>query len=296
VTLTIATGLAAVVTGSAALYAETTHAAADSGNELFLYVALRRSRKPADSKHPLGYGQELYYWALLAAVSMFVAGGVLSLREGLSELIDPEPVGSFFLGYAVLVLGLLLDGVAWLVVLRQSRKEADRMEVSLRRQIRTTTDTTLPAVFLQEAVALIGGVFAIAGLATREITGSAWPDGLAALGIGGLQVFVAIHLARRNRELLSSQTVRSDTRDRIIEVAEAVPGVVAVGPITAFVVGPHRAVAMVEVVTDPALTGVEVHETVDTVAERAEAAFDGNITVHVTPILDPTTEPKPANT
>jgi len=49
---------AAVFTGSAALAAEAAHSLADSGNDLSLFVAQRRSSRPSDAEHPLGYGRE----------------------------------------------------------------------------------------------------------------------------------------------------------------------------------------------------------------------------------------------
>src|SRR5215217_6750046 len=72
--IAVAKGTAAALTGSPALLAETLHTVADAGNEVFLFVAIRRSRQPPDATHPLGYGPERYYWALLAAVGMFVIG------------------------------------------------------------------------------------------------------------------------------------------------------------------------------------------------------------------------------
>jgi divalent metal cation (Fe/Co/Zn/Cd) transporter len=53
----VAKGVAAALTGSAALLAETTHSIADTGNEVLLYVGVRRGLRPADDRHPLGYGQ-----------------------------------------------------------------------------------------------------------------------------------------------------------------------------------------------------------------------------------------------
>src|SRR5436309_12484668 len=68
--IAVAKGTAAVLTGSPALLAETLHTVADAGNEVLLFVAIRRSGMPADSSHPFGYGPERYYWALLAAIGM----------------------------------------------------------------------------------------------------------------------------------------------------------------------------------------------------------------------------------
>src|SRR5918912_1619048 len=90
--IAIAKGTAAVLTGSPALLAETLHTVADAGNEVFLFIAIRRSRQPPDATHPLGYGPERYYWALLAAVGMFVVGGTLSVWQGVHALIEPPPL------------------------------------------------------------------------------------------------------------------------------------------------------------------------------------------------------------
>src|SRR5262249_20367804 len=68
---------AAVVSASAAVLAEALHAFADAGNELLLLVAQRRSRHPADRHHPIGYGREAYFWALIASIGVFVTGAVL---------------------------------------------------------------------------------------------------------------------------------------------------------------------------------------------------------------------------
>ena len=49
---------AAAFTGSAALAAEAAHSLANTGNDLFLFVAQRRSSRPRDDQHPLGYGRD----------------------------------------------------------------------------------------------------------------------------------------------------------------------------------------------------------------------------------------------
>src|SRR3954451_9556203 len=86
-TIAVAKGSAAALTGSPALFAETLHTVADTGNEVLLYIAIRRSGQSPDPSHPFGYGPERYYWALLAAVGMFVIGGAVSIWEGVRTLI-----------------------------------------------------------------------------------------------------------------------------------------------------------------------------------------------------------------
>src|SRR5215472_1381298 len=56
---------AALITGSVAVLAEAAHSWADTGNEVLLLVAHRRSRRPPDPTHPLGHGREAYVWSLV---------------------------------------------------------------------------------------------------------------------------------------------------------------------------------------------------------------------------------------
>jgi cation diffusion facilitator family transporter len=107
-----AKGIAAALTGSSALLAETVHTVADAGNEVFLYVAIRRSAREPDPTHPFGYGPERYYWALLAAIGMFAIGGAVSVWEGVRALVHPAPLEEFWVGVAVLLVALTLDGAS----------------------------------------------------------------------------------------------------------------------------------------------------------------------------------------
>src|SRR5246500_1084492 len=114
VLIAVAKSAAAVVTGSASLVAEAAHSWADSGNEIFLLVANRRSRQPADRTHPMGYGREAYVWSLFAALGLFVAGAVVSVSQGVGELVRPEPASNFRIGYIVLAVSFVLEGISFL--------------------------------------------------------------------------------------------------------------------------------------------------------------------------------------
>lgn len=77
--ITAAKLVAGLLSGSAALLAEAVHSPADTVDQLFLLVSLSLSSRPADEEHPLGYGRERFFWALLAAVFMFVAGAAIAI-------------------------------------------------------------------------------------------------------------------------------------------------------------------------------------------------------------------------
>src|SRR5262245_53246832 len=108
--IAVSKGVAAVITGSGALLAETLHSFADCGNQLLLLLGVQRSRKPADAKHPLGYGRDLYFWSFMVALLLFLGGGVFSIYEGVHKLQHPEPVGGILVGVIVLAIAFALEG------------------------------------------------------------------------------------------------------------------------------------------------------------------------------------------
>src|SRR3954452_1252279 len=113
------------------MLAEAAHSWADTGNELFLVEANRRSARPPDRAHPLGHGREAYVWSLFAALGLFVAGGAVSITHGVNELLAPTPADDFVVGYAVLAISFLLEGVSFL----RSIHQASSMARAMRRDV-----------------------------------------------------------------------------------------------------------------------------------------------------------------
>ena len=75
-----------VASGSIALLAEAAHSVADCLNQIFLLVSLSLGRRRPDETHPFGHGKERFFWALMAAVMIFVGGAIFSIAQGLSGL------------------------------------------------------------------------------------------------------------------------------------------------------------------------------------------------------------------
>ncbi len=111
-------------TGSSALLAEAAHSAADTLNQAFLLASIRRGRRPADSRHPFGYGQERYFWSLLAAFGIFVAGAGFSVFEGILAITRPDHGHDVLIGYVVLVVAGLAEAISFVRALSQSRHQA----------------------------------------------------------------------------------------------------------------------------------------------------------------------------
>lgn len=207
--IAVAKAAGGLLSGSPALLSEAAHSVADSVNEVFLLAALRRSRRPADARHPFGYGKERYFWSLLAAVGIFVMGGCFSFFQGFEALRSDghETSGGYTVGLVVLGVALIAEGASLLRALHQVRGQKDGAR-----------DPALRTVVAEDSTAVVGVLLAMAGMVLHLVTGNVAWEGGASLGIGGLLVYVAFRLGRDARDQLIGEAVDPGLREGIREL------------------------------------------------------------------------------
>jgi cation diffusion facilitator family transporter len=268
----VAKSVAAVVTGSASILAEAAHSWADTGNEVFLIIAFRRSSRPPDRAHPLGHGREAYVWSLLAALGLFVVGAAVSVTHGVHELSHPTPATDYVVGYVVLAVSFVLEGISFLRSARQARSTADLMERDLIGAVMATSDPTLRAVFAEDSAALIGLAIAAVGLGAHQLTGSSTPDAVGSILVGVLLAAIATVLIDRNRDFLIGEEADPRVRAAAIRALLAEPEVARVTYLRLEVVGPR----LVSVVGDVDLTGDDTESKVAVRLRALEAKLDAS--------------------
>ena len=293
-TIAVAKGVAAALTGSVALFAETLHTVADAGNEVFLYVAIRRSERPADASHPLGYGPERWYWALLAAIGMFVVGGAVSIWEGVNALFDPRPLEDFWVGVVILVGAIVLDGISRTIAIRELRGRASAAGLPLRQFLDESSDPTVTTVYLEDTVDVIGASLALAALVLHKVTGIEIFDPIATLIIGGLLTYVAIRLTGRNRALLTNQAVAPRHVEALRDDLMAQPGIQAVHAIEAVHLGPNSVMAAAEVEVRAGMTADDVAVTLEIVRDTLCTSVPAISRLYLTPVMPADAPPPPA--
>ena len=197
-------GVAAVITGSGALLAETIHSSADCGNQLLLLFGVKQAARPADAQHPLGYGRALYFWSFMVAMLLFTGGGVFSIYEGIHKMRHPEAVGSITVGVIVLGIALALEGWATIGNIRELGRR--RGTTPFFRFLRQTKDSDLVVVFGENAAAVVGLVFALIAIVVAKETGDGRWDGAGSLAVGVVLVGVAVFLAVEIKSLLVGET------------------------------------------------------------------------------------------
>ncbi|MGI5468878.1 cation diffusion facilitator family transporter [Streptomyces sp. CA-132043] len=272
------------VSGSSAMLSEAAHSVADTVTELLLLTALKRSARPADEDHPLGHGQERYVWALLASVATFVGGAVFSVYDGIHTLTHGEEPGDPLVSYVILAVAFLLEGYSLRTGLRQARGEAARLHRPLGHYLRRTPDTTVKAVVMEDSAALAGLLLAAGGLLGGQLTGSGVWDGVAAILIGLLLVYVAWVLGRSNAQLLIGRSLPPDVRDAVRERLRAVPQVADVLELVTLVQGPGEVLIAAKVDFRDLATATEI----EWACEEAERDLRARFPAVRRVFLDPT--------
>ncbi len=219
--IAIAKGIAAYVTKSGAMLAETVHSLADCANQLLLLLGLRQAKQPASPEYPLGYGKAIYFWSFLVAVMLFTVGGMFSLYEGVHKLQHPEPLQKWWWAVGVLVFAIAAETVSMRACLHEVNKS--RGERSLWRWFRESRQAELVVIFGEDLAALLGLVFALVAVVATVVTGDPLWDAMGTLAIGVLLIVIAVFVAVEVKAMLIGQSMDPARQREILAFLEARP-------------------------------------------------------------------------
>ena len=208
------------LTGSGALFSEAVHSVADVFNQALLMVGIKRSQRPSNSLHPYGFGNERFFWALISACSIFFVGAGVTIYHGINSILQGEKVHPGNVAYAILIVSLLIEGGTFLIAMRElfaNKKDEDIFEL-----IKEGDPTTI-AVLLEDGIAVLGVIIALASIYLSKITGDQIWDAAGSIVIGLMLGVMAILLIAKNRSYLMKKSMPEEIKERVVELLEAQP-------------------------------------------------------------------------
>ncbi len=208
--IAIAKGIAAWITLSGSMLAETVHSFADCINQLLLFLGLKRSQRPPDANHPLGYGKSIYFWSFIVAFLLFSVGGLFSIYEGAHKLTHPDPEGlkDAWIALTVLLVSIGLEGFSLLGALREVKKlRGDR---PIKEWIKRTRRAELIVVLGEDTAALLGLTVAFVFVLLAQQTGNLVYDAVGSISIGGILIIISLFLIVRVKSLLIGHSADPD--------------------------------------------------------------------------------------
>jgi cation diffusion facilitator family transporter len=213
--------VAAVITGSGAMLAESIHSFADCGNQGLLFLGLRASKKEADLEHPLGHGKSIFFWSFIVALILFSMGGLFSIYEGVHKLSSHEGLKSPIIAIVVLSVSMVLEGASLFGCITQINKVKHNQ--SLLKWAISTRRSELVIVLGEDVAALLGLFFALVSVVLSVITGNPIFDAIGSIGIGVLLVLMSIFLGAKIKSLLIGQSASEEDRKEILGFLESRP-------------------------------------------------------------------------
>ena len=271
VNMVIATGkgIAAGITGSGAMLAETLHSFADCGNQVLLLVGIKKSQRPPDAKHPLGYGRDMYFYSFIVALLLFSGGGMFSIYEGIHKLRHPEPVGDVLIAIIILGASILLEGWATYGNLKSMKERRGNMPFF--QYLRESKDSDLIVVFGENSAAVLGLLLALAAVLISKQTGDGRWDAAGSLAIGVVLIGVAVFLAVEIKALLVGECADSKVIEAVSEIAANDPNIKKVLEVITIQQGPGEVVLMMKLHFQSGIESDKLVEVINSFEEKVRA-------------------------
>ena len=223
--------IAAAMTGSASMWAESYHSASDTVNQILLLLGIKLSNKPATDLHQFGYGKSQFFWSFVVATMIFGISGILSLEQGFSSLLGEEHhFENPLINYIVLGIAAIFEVNALRIAFSQFKKPiTDRGEKirpsTLFKEFKNSKDSSILTVVVEDSAALLGIGIAALGIFLTDITGNTAYDAISSIIIGVILMAFAFFLAKENRGLLLGESLSEQKRKKILEIVNEIPEV-----------------------------------------------------------------------
>ena len=223
--------IAAAITGSAAMWAESYHSASDTVNQILLLLGINLSKKPATELHPFGFGKSQFFWSFVVATMIFGISGILSLEQGFSSLLgEGHHFENPLINYIVLGIAAIFEGNALRIAFIHFKKpileRGEKIRPStLLTEFKNSKDPSILTVVVEDSAALLGIAIAAIGIFLTDITGNTIYDAIGSITIGIILMSFAFFLAKENRGLLIGEAISSLQYKQILNKVKEIPEV-----------------------------------------------------------------------
>jgi cation diffusion facilitator family transporter len=273
--------VAAAISGSASMLAEGVHSVADAGNQVLLLVGGRRAKKAATETHPFGYGRERYVFAFVVAIILFSVGGMFSLYEGIHKLESHEELNLPWIPLLVLSVAIVLESFSLrTAVIEANKARGDQSLVSF---IRHAKQPELPVILLEDIAALLGLVFAFAGVGLSLLTGNVIWDAIGTIAIGVLLIGVAVILGIETKSLLVGEGASRADVEKIRAAFSAHKKVEAIIHMKTLYLGPDELMVAAKVAVPKATRATDLAKAINEIEDAVRAAVPVARVIYIEP-------------
>ncbi|HET7390653.1 MAG TPA: cation diffusion facilitator family transporter [Nitrososphaeraceae archaeon] len=279
--IAIAKLIAAIITGSTAMLAETLHSFSDTFNQVLLLVGIKTSTKTATERHPFGYGKEQFFWSFIVATLIFGISGILSLEQGFNSLLGGKVhyhIENVNISYIILAISAIFEGNALRVALVLSKHaiEARGEKIgiaTLFKEFQESKDPSILTVLVEDSAALLGIIVAGLGIFFSSLTGNTIYDAISSLLIGSILMAFAFFLAKENKALLIGESISRRDYKKIVRLINELPEVNRILSLRTMHFGPQDVLVTIEVNLVDGLDTDKIESVIDIIEQKVKQAI-----------------------
>ena len=238
-------------------------------------------RRAADEEHPFGYGRERYVFAFVVAIILFSVGGMFSLYEGVNKLESHEELNLPWIPLAVLAVAIVLESFSLRTAVIEANKA--RGKESLFSFIRHAKQPELPVILLEDIAALLGLVFAFAGVSLSLLTHNVIWDAIGTIAIGVLLVGVAVILGIETQSLLVGEGASKGDVTRIRQAFADHPKVEAIIHMKTLYLGPDELMVAAKIAVPKTTKATEIAKIINEVEVAVREAVPVARVIYIEP-------------
>jgi cation diffusion facilitator family transporter len=277
--IAIAKLIAAILTGSTAMFAETLHSISDTFNQVLLLIGIKTSTKAATEQHPFGYGKEQFFWSFVVATMLFGISGILSLQQGFGSLLSRiHHIQNADVSYVILAISAAFEAnalrVALLLAKESIEARGDKLSLNtLVQEFRESKDPSVITVMVEDSAALLGIVVAGIGIFFSEATGDTIYDSLSSVAIGGILMAFAYFLAKENKALLIGESISRKDYNKIVKLVNEIPDVNRIITMRTMHFAPEDVLVTIEVNLIDGLDTDKIESVIDNIEQKVKQAI-----------------------
>ena len=277
--IAIAKLIAAILTGSTAMFAETLHSISDTFNQVLLLFGIKTSTKAATEQHPFGYGKEQFFWSFVVATMLFGISGILSLQQGFASLLSRiHHIQNADVSYVILAISAAFEANALRVALLLAKEsiEARGDKISLNtlvQEFQESKDPSVITVMVEDSAALLGIVVAGIGIFFSEATGDTIYDSLSSVAIGGILMAFAYFLAKENKALLIGESISRKDYNKVVKLVNEIPDVNRIITMRTMHFAPEDVLVTIEVNLVDGLDTDKIESVIDNIEQKVKQAI-----------------------
>ena len=273
-----------LITGSSSMLAESVHSVADTSNQGLLLFGQREARKEPDSLHQFGYGRSRYFYSFVVALVLFSLGSIFALYEGYHKISHPAPLTSPIVAVVILVLAIALESYSFRTAMVESRPLKGKS--TWWQFIRRSRSPELPVVLLEDTGALVGLVFALAGVGLTILTDNPVWDGVGTVLIGVLLGVIAVILMVEMHSLLIGEGATADDCNAIRTALEQTANIDRVIHLRTQYLGPEEMLVAAKIALAADTDLATVAAAIDGAEAAVRAAVPAAQVIYLEPDLD----------